>query len=83
MSNLELNFNYVYQPDGVYSPNYPKIYAVAGPDVPLSNQIKNRFLKIDAYLIAHNLNKMAGREEDDNFKQSYVEIIKSNKDSND
>lgn len=82
MSNIELKFNYVYQPDGVNSPNYPKIYAVSGPDVSFSNQVGKRFLKNDAYLIAHQLNKMAGREEDERFKQVYAEILKSNEDSN-
>ena len=47
MSYAEPTKPYVYQPDPITSPNYPRIYAIAGPDVP--NEYKGkRYSKEDA-----------------------------------
>lgn len=47
MSNYQPNQPYVYQPDPVNSPDYPKIYALAGPGVPKKYQGK-RYTKGEA-----------------------------------
>jgi len=44
MSNYEPGKPYVYQPDPVNSPDYPRIYALAGPGIPEKYQGK-RFTK--------------------------------------
>lgn len=48
MSSYEPSKPYVYQPDPVSSPNFPRIYALAGPGVPKEFEGK-RFTKADAY----------------------------------
>jgi hypothetical protein len=47
MSNYEPTKPYVYQPDPINSPNYPRIYALAGPGVPPA-YAGMRFTKEDA-----------------------------------
>ena len=54
MSNFEPKEPYVYQPDGINSPDYPRIYALAGPGVPLKYQGK-RYVKEDAESILNKL----------------------------
>ncbi len=47
MSDYQPTKPYVYQPDPVNSPDYPRIYALAGPGIPKEYQGK-RYTKAEA-----------------------------------
>jgi len=54
MSDIERTRPYVYQPDPSYSPNYPRIYALAGPGVPKEFHGK-RYTKDEAHALLATL----------------------------
>lgn len=58
MSEYQPTKPYVYQPDPVNSPNYPRIYALSGPGVPKEHQGK-RYTKEAAQKILEGLESRA------------------------
>lgn len=54
MSDHEPTKPYVYQPDGILNPSYPRIYALSGPGVPPEHQ-GMRYTKDEAQAILAHL----------------------------
>lgn len=83
MSEVNLEYNYVYQPMGMDHPNYSKpdkpIYAIAGPDVERFN-LHDKFYglpKGNCLLQARRLNEVYGRvgKESNYFKEEYLKYF--------
>ena len=74
MSSHEPTKPYVYQPDPVNSPNYPRIYALAGPGVPAEHQDK-RYTKDEAMQILSAIAASQGWRDGEKTNDPEVEVV--------